>query len=104
MDYARLMKWSRGMYEGDPSVAMMAGRHIPQPTPPQPIRPQLQVPGPYMEYGRSPARSQDDEQVNYFCQRPNHDNDFAYQKGQRWALGDDSVIDGKISPLVTLVP
>ncbi|XP_069999716.1 pumilio homolog 2 isoform X11 [Penaeus vannamei] len=93
MDYARLMKWSRGMYEGDPSVAMMAGRHIPQPTPPQPIRPQLQVPGPYMEYGRSPARSQDDEQVNYFCQRPNHDNDFAYQKGQRWALGDDSVID-----------
>ncbi|ROT80257.1 hypothetical protein C7M84_001002 [Penaeus vannamei] len=41
MDYARLMKWSRGMYEGDPSVAMMAGRHIPQPTPPQPIRPQI---------------------------------------------------------------
>ena len=46
-----------------------------------------------MEYGRSLARSQDDEQVNYFCQRPPNDNDFAYQKGHRWALGDDSVID-----------
>ncbi|XP_071520678.1 pumilio homolog 1 isoform X10 [Panulirus ornatus] len=87
------MKWSQAAFEGDPSAAMMAGRHIPQPTPPQPIRPQLQVQGQYMEYGRSLARSQDDEQVNYFCQRPHNDNDFAYQKGHRWAVGDDSVID-----------
>lgn len=49
--------------------------------------------GQYLEYGRSMARSQDDEQVNYLYQRP--DNDFVYHpKGQqRWALGDDSVID-----------
>ncbi|XP_069945137.1 pumilio homolog 2-like isoform X3 [Cherax quadricarinatus] len=87
------MKWSQAAFEGDPSAAMMAGRHIPHPTPPQPIRPQLQVQGQYMEYGRSLARSQDDEQVNYFCQRPHNDNDFAYQKGHRWAVGDDSVID-----------
>ncbi|KAK8385847.1 hypothetical protein O3P69_016547 [Scylla paramamosain] len=47
-----------------------------------------------MEYSRALARSQDDEQVNYFCQRPPTDADFAYhQKGHRWALGDDSVID-----------
>ncbi|XP_066940560.1 pumilio homolog 2 isoform X1 [Macrobrachium rosenbergii] len=87
------MKWSRAVYEGDPSAAMMAGRYMQHPTPPQPIRPQLQVQGQYAEYGRSLARSQDDEQVNYFCQRPHNDNDFAYQKGHRWALGDDSVID-----------
>ncbi|XP_042228937.1 pumilio homolog 2-like isoform X6 [Homarus americanus] len=87
------MKWSQAAFEGDPSAAMMAGRHIPHPTPPQPIRPQLQVQGQYMEYGRSLARSQDDEQVNYFYQRPHNDNDFAYQKGHRWAVGDDSVID-----------
>ncbi|KAK4321372.1 hypothetical protein Pmani_007817 [Petrolisthes manimaculis] len=91
------MKWRPGVYEGDPSVVMMAGRHIPHPTPPEPIRPQLQMVaqggGQYLEYGRSMARSQDDEQVNYFCQRP--DNDYVHhQKGQqRWALGDDSVID-----------
>lgn len=49
--------------------------------------------GQYLEYGRSMARSQDDEQVNYLYQRP--DNDFVHHhKGQqRWALGDDSVID-----------
>ena len=29
------------MYEGDPSVAMMAGRYMQHPTPPQPIRPQV---------------------------------------------------------------
>lgn len=50
-----------------------------------------------MEYGRSLARSQDDEQVNYFCQRPHNDNDFAYQKGHRWAVGDDSIIDVSVS-------
>ncbi|XP_076037610.1 pumilio homolog 2-like isoform X3 [Oratosquilla oratoria] len=61
----------------------------PMPTQPQPIRHQL---SPSMEYGRPLARSQDDERVNYFCQRPN-DNDFTYDKTQRWALGDDSVID-----------
>lgn len=52
-----------------------------------------------MEYGRSLARSQDDEQVNYFCQRPHNDNDFAYHKGHRWALGDDSVIDVSVASL-----
>lgn len=54
-----------------------------------------------MEYGRSLARSQDDEQVNYFCQRPHNDNDFAYHKGHRWALGDDSVIDVSVIYLLS---
>ncbi|KAK7082335.1 hypothetical protein SK128_026729, partial [Halocaridina rubra] len=65
-------------------MACLCGRMVPK----------LQVQGQYIEYGsRSLARSQDDEQVNYFCQRPHNDNDFAYQKGQRWAVEDDSVID-----------
>lgn len=36
------MRWRPG-FEGDPSVVMMAGRQIPHPTPPEPIRPQVKA-------------------------------------------------------------
>ncbi|XP_054153429.1 pumilio homolog 2-like isoform X2 [Oppia nitens] len=46
------------------------------------------------KHNQNSIRSQDDAMVRYFFQRPQTDPDFQnYNKHQRWALGDDSVLE-----------
>ncbi|XP_075236489.1 uncharacterized protein LOC142333351 [Lycorma delicatula] len=89
------MKWLGG---GDSNEMLgQANGHVPVNSQPQVVRPQPQQ----MMLGDMVARprSQDDAMVGYVFQRPHADPEFplppglAKQQPQRWALGDDTLID-----------